>query len=159
MIVVKTDAGQQVLKDRSVQLAPRQRSLFVLIDGKRTLPELLTMAAGIGVTKADVDPLVELGLIAVSAEAAKPEATLASITATAFESTMPAAGGRSARQRYEDAYPIAVRITATLGLRGFRLNLAVESVGNFEQLLELAPRIKEAVGPEKYAPLDRALNA
>ena len=69
-----------------------------------------------------------------------------------------AASDRSAQQRYQDAYPVATQLTASLGLRGFRLNLAVEGAGSFEKLLELAPKIRDAVGPEKYASLDKALN-
>jgi hypothetical protein len=35
MILVKTDVGQQALKDRSVPLTPRQRSAFILFDGNK----------------------------------------------------------------------------------------------------------------------------
>ena len=37
MIYAKTETGQQVVKDRSVPLTPRQRSAFILFDGKRTV--------------------------------------------------------------------------------------------------------------------------
>jgi hypothetical protein len=37
MILVKTDTGQQVFKDRSVRLTPRQRSAFILFDGRRSV--------------------------------------------------------------------------------------------------------------------------
>lgn len=144
MIVVKTDAGQQVLKDRSVALTPRQRSAFILFDGKRTAAEVLAASAGMGVTADDVQKLFELGLIEALPGDPGPAAA--------------APSGRTAQQRYQDAYPVAAQLTAGLGLRGFRLNLAVEAAGNYEQLAELAPKIREAVGPEKYAPLDRALN-
>lgn len=40
MILVKTEAGQQVLKDRSVPLSPRQRTAFILFDGKRSVDEV-----------------------------------------------------------------------------------------------------------------------
>ena len=40
MLIVKTDLGHQVMKDRSVPLTPRQRSAFILFDGKRTLDHL-----------------------------------------------------------------------------------------------------------------------
>ena len=63
----------------------------------------------------------------------------------------------SAQARYSKAYPIAIRLTAALGLRGFRLNLAVEGAGNLDKLKELAPKIKEAVGPEKFLELENAL--
>jgi hypothetical protein len=35
----------------------------------------------------------------------------------------------------------------------------VEHAGNFDELRELAPRIREAVGDKAFADLDRALNA
>ena len=41
MILVKTDAGQQTLRDRSVRLTPRQRSAFILCDGKRSVDDVL----------------------------------------------------------------------------------------------------------------------
>lgn len=56
------------------------------------------------------------------------------------------------------AYPIATRVTAALGLRGFRLHLAVEAAGDLVTLKELAPRIMEAVGAKKFQELDEALN-
>jgi hypothetical protein len=65
---------------------------------------------------------------------------------------------RTPQERYAEAYPIATALTAQLGLRGFRLNLAVEAAGNYEELLAVAPRIKDAVGAEKFRPLDSALN-
>ena len=40
--------------------------------------------------------------------------------------------------------PIATQLTAALGLRGFRLNLAVEGATSYEQLAaQLAPKIRE----------------
>jgi hypothetical protein len=42
-------------------------------------------------------------------------------------------------------------------LRGFRLNLAVESAGDLAKLKELAPKIREAVGAEKFRELEIAL--
>ena len=56
------------------------------------------------------------------------------------------------------AYPIAIRLTAGLGLRGFRLNLAVEAAGDLDKLKALAPRIKEAVGAEKFRELQSSLD-
>lgn len=49
-------------------------------------------------------------------------------------------------QRYQAAYPIATEITSSLGLRGFRLNLAVEGAQSFDDLAALAPKIRELVG-------------
>ena len=155
MVIVKTDLGHQVMKDRSVPLTPRLRSAFILIDGKRTMDQILAATAPMGVTRQDIDKLIELGLVQdpmpqqTAAELAQQEAAAAAVEHHKH---------RTPQERYAEAYPIATKLTAGLGLRGFRLNLAVEGATNYEQLLEVAPRIKEAVGPEKYAPLDNALN-
>jgi hypothetical protein len=153
MILVKTEAGQRVLKDRSIALTPRQRSAFILCDGKRSVVDVLE--AGMGVSREEIDQMIAQGLLALVGDggvavAAIPAASPAPVAAA------PAAG-RSDQQRYKDAYPIATQLTGSLGLRGFRLNLSVEGTANYEQLLALLPKIEAAVGPEKAAALERAL--
>ena len=155
MIPVKTEAGQQVMKDRSIALTPRQRSALILFDGKRTLDQVLAATATTGVTREDVDKLFELGLLADASPVATAAETAAATTAAeAVEHHKQ----RTPQERYAEAYPIATRLTADLGLRGFRLNLAVEAAANYRGLLEVAAKIREAVGPKKYAELDDALN-
>lgn len=179
MILVKTEAGQQVFKDRSVPLSPRQRTAFILFDGKRSVDEVL--AAGNGIAREEIDQMVDLGLLqpaAGSKAAASPKApepaTASKTAATAApqpsggsrppESAKPKpaepapAAGRSRQQRYKDAYPIATQLTGALGLMGFRLNLQVEGTTSYEDLVALAPKIRAAVGAEKAAALDKALN-
>lgn len=151
MILVKTEAGQQVLKDRSVPLTPRQRSAFIQFDGKRSIDDVL--ASGLGIGREEVDQMVALGLLAHLA--GQPPAAAPAVSAA----PPPAASsGRSRQQRYKDAYPIATQLTGSLGLMGFRLNLQVEGTTSYEDLLALAPKIRAAVGPEKAAALDKALN-
>ncbi|MDM0013771.1 hypothetical protein QTH87_15135 [Variovorax sp. J22P168] len=180
MILVKTEAGQRVLKDRSISLTPRQRTAFILFDGKRSLAEVL--AAGMGVTREEIDQLLSHGLLAQVGGGAAPAAAEVAVPATAAPSPVAAASGgahalvepssdaaaavstvaapaagRSLQQRYKDAYPIATQLTGSLGLRGFRLNLSVEGTTNYEQLLELFPKIQAAVGADKAATLEKAL--
>ena len=154
MTLAKTALGHQAMKDRSVPLAPRQRSAFILFDGRRTRGEVLAATAGMGVSAADIDAMVAAGLLAESA--ALTDAGTAAPPAAV--DAPPVATARTPQQRYTDAYPIATRLTSGLGLRGFRLNLSLEAASGFDDLLQLAPRIRDAVGPEKYAPLDQALN-
>ncbi|MFC5521775.1 hypothetical protein [Polaromonas jejuensis] len=150
MTFTKTALGQTALQNRSLALTPRQRSAFIMFDGKRSTEEVLKATAGLGVTTDDVNHLVTLGLLAGTA-AAVPEPGPASAPGLAGESRL------SAQEHYSKAYPIATRLTAELGLRGFRLNLAVEAAGDLVKLRELAPKIKEAVGPEKFRALEHAL--
>jgi len=159
MLIVKTELGHRVMKDRSVTLTPRQRAAFILFDGKRTLDQVMNATKPVGVTKDDVDKLFELGLVedhtpaAMAAhDAAQAEADKAHAEAVEHHKH------RTPQERFAEAYPIATALTAQLGLRGFRLNLAVEGASNYEELLAIAPKIKEAVGPEKFKALDNALN-
>jgi len=155
MILVKTEMGLQVLKDRSVRLTPRQRSAFILFDGKRSVAEVLQASQ---TPQDDVDVLVELGLLGQPSgpqPGARPGAD--GQAAGPGAATGSAATGRTAQERYQEAYPIATQLTASLGLRGLRLNLAVEAASTCDELVNLLPRIRAAVGPEKVAALERAL--
>jgi len=160
MILVKTEAGQLALKDRSVRLTPRQRSAFILFDGKRTADDVV--GAGLGVVRGDIDEMMVLGLLEPLEDAqAKPRngAPAAVSAAAADVAPQRAADARTPQERYQAAYLIATRLTSGLGLRGFRLNLQVEGTSSYEELAALAPKIREAVGPDKAAELERALGA
>lgn len=184
MVLVKTQAGQAALKDRHGSLTSRQRSAFILFDGKRSTGEVLAATAAMGITQEDVQAMIAQGLLAplsgagaavppaAPAGAASPSSSAASAgggAPGAFEASPadsahgagaepPVEGsGRSPKERYQAAYPIATELTASLGLRGFRLNLAVEGAGSFEDLAALAPKIREAVGDAKFERLDKAL--
>lgn len=154
MVLAKTALGHQAMKDRSVPLTPRQRPAFILFDGRRSREEVLAATAGMGVVAADIDAMVAAGLLA---ESAAPAGAVTPAPPAAADAAS-AASARTPQQRYSEAYPIATQLTSGLGLRGFRLNLSLEAASGYEDLVQLAPRIREAVGPDKYAPLDRALN-
>ena len=157
MIYTKTALGLATMQDRSAGLTPRQRSAFIMFDGKRDSAEILKMTAGVGVTQSDLDHLMSLGLLASQDSAVQTSASDSAVPAAPSTKAdgMPT---MSAQAHYSMAYPIATRLTAALGLRGFRLNLAVEAAGDLDKLKELAPKIKDAVGADKYKELDEALN-
>ena len=159
MILVKTETGLQVMKDRSVALSPRQRSAFILFDGKRTLEDVLEATGAIGIRRSDIEQLVALELLCdPTVRSGPPPEPLYPETIPAVLAGLPDPPPRLSKQRYADAYPIAIQLTSAMGLRGFRLNLAVEGASSFEQLAALAPKIREAVGPEKFLPLALALH-
>ena len=160
MIYKKTELGQSVLQHRSVALSPRQRAAFIMFNGKRELNEVMNATAGLGVTPDDVTHLISLGLLAAHAfapEISAPTLIVGPQSTAALSHTAEGLPTLSAQVHYSKAYPIATRLTANLGLRGFRLNLAVEAAGDLDKLKELAPKIKEAVGPEKFLELENAL--
>ena len=151
MIICKTLEGQRVVKDRSVALTPHQRAVFILVDGKRSVEELLAATKAGGVTRADVDKLMELGLAAELSKAA----AMALANAKQLEAKR---SGRSLQERYDRAHPVAAMLTSNLGLRARNLNYAVTNAMNYMDLLALAPRIREAVGEKDFAMLDHLLN-
>lgn len=155
MILVKTPAGQLALKERQGALSPRQRSAFILFDGKRTLDQVLTATAAMGISREDVQLMIDQGLL----ESGPGAPALAAAAPAGGAEVQVDGTGRTQRERYQAAYPIATELTASLGLKGFRLNLAVEGAAGYEDLAALAPKIREAVGDAKYTRLERALFA
>jgi hypothetical protein len=149
MLLIETQAGQEALKDRQGGLTSRQRTAFILFDGKRTTADVLAATAAMGITQDDVQAMLAQGLLA-------PAAGQAAAALPSFELS-DEVSGRSDMERYQAAYPIATELTSGMGLRGFRLNLALEGAGSFDDLAALAPKIREAVGDAKFARLEKAL--
>jgi hypothetical protein len=146
MTISKTSAGYQVLKDRSAGLSPRQRAALILIDGHRTLEDVLAATSPGGVSRADIETLLAMGLVADEPGDSYPMPLLTR-----------APTGIGARDRYMQAYELATGLTAGLGRQASELNLAVEAAGSIEELQALAPRIRAAVGPARFEPLDLLL--
>ena len=63
MIPVMTAAGQQVLNDRSIKLTPRQRAALILVDGKRSIADVLHATTAAGIDRGDLERLFELELV------------------------------------------------------------------------------------------------
>ena len=169
----KTELGKKLFQERNVTLSFRQRSAFILFDGEKDDSLIFKVLAATGLDAADIQHLVDAGLIEISDGYKTSDFRSSDFKASApFEDSVPAglskatesAGTAAAappvvseQERYQRAYPIATRLTSGLGLRGFRLNLSVESASGYKDLVALAPKIKEAVGDEKFVELARAL--
>jgi hypothetical protein len=167
----KTALGKQLFQERNITLSFRQRSAFILFDGEKDDSVIFKALAATGLDAADIKALVDAGLIEVSDgfkssdfrssdfKASVPFA--ASVPPGAVNAASPGAAAAppvvSEQERYQRAYPIATKLTSGLGLRGFRLNFALESASGYKDLVALAPKIREAVGDEKFAELARAL--
>ena len=145
MTMAKTTAGHQVLKDRSAGLSARQRTALILFDGRRSVEEVSSSA---GATQADIERLVQMGLIA-DQRALDSEPPPLSVSV---------ASGPVSGERYLRAYKVAIDLTAELGPRGSHLLLAVEAADNLEELAALAPRLRAALLPLKFAKFEAALH-
>jgi hypothetical protein len=170
MAYTKTDTGLQAFNTRSGQIAPRLRPAFILFDGTKTNEQILSITGRLGVTQSDIDYLIQQGFligpsnnegIRVDLEtptprAAQPQAaTQTQVSEQA--ATTPSSGNRTPQERYRDAKPLATMITANLGFKGFRLNMAVEGANGYEDLLALLPKIQAAAGERACMALEWAL--
>jgi hypothetical protein len=151
MKYAKTESGQLAFKQRSPLLSAKQRSAFILFDGSKSHEQVM---ASVGVTQADVDHMVAQGFLA----ATEPVASAASVAAAAAVDEDPwGPGKRTQQERYAEAMHIATSLTAGLGLRGFRLNLAVESAAGYYGLVELLPELRKALGAKACEKLEHVL--
>ena len=158
MKYVKTESGQQAFKARSPLFSSRQRTAFIMFDGNRSVAQVVAAASGLGLTQEDVDYMVGHGFLAPAAG----ESLLAlarAEQAAAQEVVTQSFFVHSAQDRYKEAKPLATKLTAGLGLRGFRLNLAVEAAGGYDELVTLLPKIKDAVGARACVELERVLTS
>ncbi len=144
----------------------RQRAMFILFDGKKTVADILASTGGMGATPDDVESLIQAGFLARAADDVPvappvPPSVASAVQVVTTDSADPPSSAvvseRTEQQRYQDAKPIATQLTAKLGLRGFMLNLSVESAAGYHELLALLPKIQEALGTKACRELERAL--
>lgn len=162
MKFTKTDVGQAAFKERSPLFSARQRSAFILFDGQKTADQVLQATAGMGLVAGDIDYMVAQGFLAptqATPATALPVVASAPLIEQAEDAALSVVpvSNRTPQERYSDAKPIATQITASLGLRGFMLNLSVESAAGFDDLLALLPKIQNAAGVKACRELERAL--
>jgi hypothetical protein len=160
MIYIKTPAGQQAFKERSAAFTSKMRTVFLLFDGIRDASAVLASTAGLGVEPRDIEHLLQLGFIdAVSVKARAASTTVtASIPAAELDEHNRPYPTMSVQDRYIEASHLATALTSKLGLMGFRLNLAVESAANLEELRALLPKIEAACGHDAVYSLQRVLH-
>jgi hypothetical protein len=151
MIYEKTTEGIKAFQEKSAALSSKLRSILIMVDGKRSSTDLLTVLAGIGANQEQLAELLKLGLIRAQADQDKALPASKPTTASASSQTdqQPVLDIGTDQQRYQAAYPIATRLTSGLGLRGFRLNLSVEGASSLKDLILLAGKIRDAVGEER----------
>lgn len=173
----KTDKGREELSTRKYQLAPRSRSLLVLIDGKQTAADLLKKIAGLGLNQQSIQDLLDQEFIAISLSAApsimpvpqlvvKVEETeeemLADARSTASSQSKPTLlisenTEENARRFQALSTFFNETIKSTLGFRGFTLQLKVERVANLQEFEDLRIAYIEAVLKAKGKDVARSL--
>ena len=138
-IFKKTAKGQEAFAHRSPELSAHQRSLLIMVDGKRTLADLNKMAAVFGDVPELLTDLLGKDMIepSMDAAAAKPPAPK---PATPAPAAAPAAASGLPRSMV-DARRFAVRtLNDTLGPGADSYCLKIEAAKNPSELLGAAQR-------------------
>ncbi|MGO4380233.1 hypothetical protein [Pseudoduganella sp. RAF53_2] len=123
----KTVKGREEIASRCHHLAPRMRSLLVMIDGRHAIDELLPKVSGLGLSEANVQTLLDEGFIEPAQPKFDPPAE-----------DPPPPDPATLAEQFRAAYEFYTRtIKPTLGMRGLSLQLKVEKASNIDELREL----------------------
>lgn len=178
----KTDKGREELSTRKYQLAPRLRSLLVLIDGKQTAADLLKKIAGLGLNQQSIEDLLDQEFIVTSQNISPSAAPLLSavpipetdvatdLNPESNSDTTPVTDGLSkplliiSENPEENAMRFQAlskffneTIKSTLGFRGFTLQLKVERAANLQEFEDLRNVYIEAILKAKGKDVARGL--
>jgi len=149
----KTAKGREEIATRKYQLAPRLRTLLVLVDGHKPEEELLRNVAGLGLTVNALQELLAQELIVLTTSyAVLPETVAAPAPAPVAqaEAETTSLPTMSQVQQFQSVYDFYNKtIKSTMGLRGFTLQLKVEKAGTVDELRELRDPYLEAVQKAK----------
>ena len=135
-IYAKTDEGVRELKERQRNLPIALRSLLIMVDGNRTVGEVLQRARALRVDPTAFAELERAGLIAKRFSA--PSAT-ESGTAPAARSEDEVQRFLAAQQKVSDA------INAHLGFRGYLMMMRLQRASNLRDLHDLLPDLAQAL--------------
>ena len=135
----KTDAGRDEIRARALDLPRPARTLLVVIDGAKSGDEWVGLVNGVGA--ADLQRLLELGLIAPMAVAAAPAA------AAAQPARGPGVEEALAQLSYRELYDkLTAEARARLGLiKGYRMVLEIEKCSGADEIRTLAARFVEEI--------------
>ncbi len=149
----KTDKGREEIITRKYQLQHRLRSLLVLIDGKKTTPELLQKVSGLGLDMQSLAELVDGEFIegvaivpesALEQEIARSTANPPAPSARAQEASSaksPATLGNNGMMSPEAFLALQSffnqTIKSMIGLRGFTLQLKAERAHTLDEFRAL----------------------
>jgi hypothetical protein len=136
----KTDKGREEIATRQHHLAPRLRTLLLLIDGKHPVEYLLSKVAGLGLTEESLTELIDAGFIY---EVPEPEPEPAEAPPEAPDTS----GGKTQLEQIQEFYTESIK--NTIGLRGYNLQFKVDRATTVEEYRELRQPFLEMVLKEQ----------
>ncbi|MGE5104334.1 MAG: hypothetical protein ACM3NZ_06295 [Betaproteobacteria bacterium] len=136
-IYAKTDLGLRELKERTHNLPITLRGLLILIDGNRTVAQLLVKARALNLDERALRALERGGLIAKRFSA--PSDAQREASAEPARSQDEVERYLKAQQMVSDA------INAHLGFRGYGLMMRLQKTANIRDLHDLLPEFAKAL--------------
>ena len=170
IIFDKTERGRTEIATRGQTVAPRLRTLLLLVDGKTGSDELLRKVAGLGLGQEHLDELLQAGLIQASGDDGVAAVSTAAAPAAAPTAPAPAKSVAPAapipleqilppgQTQFEAIYHFYNdTIKSMIGLRGYGLQLKVERASSVQDFRELRQAYLEAVLKAKGEEIARSL--
>jgi hypothetical protein len=135
-IYAKTDLGVQELRERKLNLSIPLRSLLILIDGQRTVREVLAKSQSLNVDERALTSLERSGLIAKRYSG----------PSESDDETIPSERTPDEVQRFLRAQKMMdAAINNHLGFWGYGLILRLQKTANLRDLHDLLPDVAKAL--------------
>lgn len=136
-IYAKTDLGVTELRERRLNLPVTLRSLLILIDGNRTVGEVLEKARALRLDERALTALERGGLI---------EKRFSAPSVVEAPEQMPASRTEDEVQRYMQAQQMmSDAINQHMGFRGYGLMMRLQKTANVRDLHDLLPDFAKAL--------------
>lgn len=147
-IYAKTEEGLRELKERTHNLPITLRSLLIMVDGRRTVAEILDRARAVRADAAALATLERVGLIAKRFSA----------PSSAEGESAPAPRSEDEVQRFIAAQQqISDAINNHLGFRGYLMMMRLQRAENLRDLRDFLPDFAQAmvkrIGAANAAPI------
>lgn len=157
-VYIKTPLGVEEVQNRKLQLAPRLRTMLIMIDGQKTLQFLRESAAKFGCPENFIESLEAEGLIAkvggaaaaTFAVSAKAPAAVTSAISTAVTAADASAAPSQIPQDEYARFRAAKdymnnAVVNSLGIKAFFFTLKLERAGTVDDLRALVKPFQEAL--------------
>ncbi len=148
-IYAKTELGVRELKERTVNLPLPLRGLLIMVDGNRTIGDVLAKARMLNLDETALAALESGGLIAKKFSA--PSSTRGAIATDAVRTEDEVQRYLRAQQLMSDA------TNKHMGFRGYGMMMRLQKTANVRDLRDLLPDFAAALvkraGAQKAAPI------
>jgi hypothetical protein len=155
-IYAKTPAGSEEVRSRKMKLAPKLRTMLILVDGRKPVAALREEGSACGVPSDFIEQLEALGLVKPADGGAAPQGPgVRDNTRAGTGMPDPVARFRMAQQFMNDT------VVNALGIKAFFFTLKLERCANLNDLKELVEPYRAAIakasGPAEADVLVRRL--